>query len=228
MGRSATYDRRRILERAEQAQRKGKVRRAIGLYRWVLAVERNNAQLHARLAPLLARTGQPFDAWQSYQHCAETALREGREERALALYRDATRVLPRERLAWQGLADLLVRRGEEREALEVLMQGSRQLRGRTHRPQAIHLLREARRIAPWHAGCVLSLARLLSRASQREEARLLLEGLSGRVSGSELRRVRAAQLRLERTLVALGRWLRACVRGEREDADTALGAKAAS
>lgn len=208
MARSSVYDRRRILEKAEQAQRAGQHRKAITLYRWVLAVERNNPHLHARLAPLLARTGERFDAWQSYRRCAETALRENREERAMALYRDATRMLPREIQAWQSLARLLARRGEEREAVSILVEACAHFDKRSLRPQAIHLLRRARVIDPWHPDAVLALARLLARSRQREEARLLLDGLGGRAQGRALRRVRGAQLRLDGTVSALWRWLR--------------------
>ena len=212
VGQAAAYDRRKILERAEQAQRAGRTRKAIALYRWVLAVERNNPQLHARLAPLLARTGDHFDAWQSLRRCAEAALRENREERAVALYRDATRMLPRELQAWMNLGRLLAKRGEEREAVAVLIEGSRHFDTRKLRSQAIHLLRRARLVSPWDAECVLALARQLSRSAQREEARLLLEGLASRAPASQLRRVRAAQLRIDGNPASLWRWLRSCFR----------------
>ncbi len=216
MSRATVYDRRKILEEAEQAQRRGQVRKAIGLYRWVLAVERNNPQLHARLAPLLARVGEDFDAWLSFRRCAETALREKREERAMALYHDATRALPRESQAWQSLAHLLAKRGEEREALAVLLEGSRHFRTRKLRCRAIHLLRRSRVIAAWDPECVLELARLLARTSQREEALILLEGLAGRSEGMALRRVRGAQLRIEGSLGACWRWLRCVITSEQE------------
>ena len=48
------YDRARILEEAARARARNKRWRAIELYRWILAVEPNNADLHAKLAPLLA------------------------------------------------------------------------------------------------------------------------------------------------------------------------------
>lgn len=213
MARSRVYDRRKILEQAEQAQRRGQTRKAIRLYRWVLGVEHNNPQLHARLAPLLARNGEHFDAWVSYRRCAETALREKREERALALYRDATRALPHEVEAWQTLAHLLVRRGDSREALAVLLEGSKGFKKRHQQAAAIYLLRRARAIDPWQADCVLALVRRLARNAQREEALILLEGLAGRTTGTELRRVRAAQVRIDGSVGACWRWLRCVATG---------------
>ncbi len=56
------YDRLRVLEAAERARSRKKRHKAIELYRWVLAIEPNNVELYAKLAPLLAQTGQNFEA----------------------------------------------------------------------------------------------------------------------------------------------------------------------
>lgn len=210
---SQQYDRQRLLEAAGQARARNKRRKAISLYRWVLAVERNNAELHAKLAPLLAETGQDFDAWISFRTSAQAALREGREDKALAVYREASQHLPREIEAWQSLARILAKRGEEEEAVEVLLEGSRSFRSPYLRPQAIHLLRRARAISPWHFETVLELASLLRSTQQREEARLLLDGLAHRSKGRYLQRVRRAELRLDPGLVSLWRFLTSGVRG---------------
>jgi Tfp pilus assembly protein PilF len=210
---SNVYDRRRILEEAAKARVKGKRRKAIKLYRWVLAVERSNADLHAKLAPLLAESGQDFDAWSSFRTAAHVALREGRDDKALGLYRDATQHLPQEIQAWQGLARLLARRGEQAEAIETLLEGSRQFRAQWARPHAISLLRKARSVDPWHFETVLELATHLTRADQLEEARLLLDGLAERGAG-DMRKVRAAQLRVDRSPTAIWRWLQSLVNNE--------------
>ncbi|MGH0032828.1 MAG: tetratricopeptide repeat protein [Myxococcota bacterium] len=211
------YDRQRLLEAAAQARARGKRRRAISLYRWVLAVERNNAELHAKLAPLLAETGQEFDAWQSFRLTAQAALREGREDKALAVYREAAQALPREIEAWQSVARVLAKRGDEQEAVEALLEGSRHFRTPYLRPQAVHLLRRARTVAPWHFETVIELAGLLGRTDQREEARMLLEGLSQRSKGRYLRRVRKAELRLDPGLATLWRFLRSGLRSEPDE-----------
>ena len=48
------YDRSRILDEAAHARAKKRRKKAIALYRRVLAVERHNAELHAKIAPLLS------------------------------------------------------------------------------------------------------------------------------------------------------------------------------
>jgi tetratricopeptide (TPR) repeat protein len=207
MGLGQRFDREVLLEQASRARSKRNWRRAIALYRELLAVEPNSVELHERLAPLLAATRQEFDAWNSYRVVAHAALREGREDRAIAVFREAAGVLPREIQAWQGLARLLVRQSEPDAAIEVLLEGSRQFRSHFHRPQAIHLLRRARTIDPWHFETVLELALHLGRADQQTEAQLLLEGLAERCQERQLRRVRTAALAVAPGARSLLRWL---------------------
>jgi tetratricopeptide (TPR) repeat protein len=208
MGRTeARYDRELLLEEAARARSKRQRRRAISLYRHVLSMERSSIEIHERLAPLLAETDQEFDAWISYRTVAQAALREGREDRAIAVFREATRAIPREIQAWQGLARLLVRQAQDDEAIEVLIEGSRQFRAHWTRPQAIHLLRRARTIQPWHFETVLELSRHLARSDQAVEARMLLDGLTERCHGPRLRRVRAARIAVTPGPRALFDWL---------------------
>ena len=74
------FDRDEILEQASRARSRRQWRRAISLYRELLALEPNSVELHERLAPLLAQTHQEFDAWNSYRAIAHAALREGRRK----------------------------------------------------------------------------------------------------------------------------------------------------
>ncbi len=203
----ARFDREVILEQAARARSKRQWRRAIALYRQVLAVEPNSIDIHERLAPLLAGTRQEFDAWNSYRAIAHAALREGREDRAIAVFREAAHALPQEIQTWQGLARLLVRQSDPDAAIEVLLEGSRQFRTSFQRPQAIHLLRRARAIDPWHFEAVLELALHLGRADQAIEATMLLEGLAERCQSRQLRRVRTAALTVAPGARSLLRWL---------------------
>lgn len=205
--RAQAYDRQRLLEAAAQAKARNKRHKAIALYRRVLALERHNLELHARLAPLLAETGQSFDAWIHYRTTAQAALREGREDKALAVYREASQRLPREIEAWLSLARMQARRGDEAGAVETLLEGSRSFRTPYLRPQAIHLLRRARALQPWHFETVIELATLLGSCDQRDEAGLLLDALAQRSRGYYLRSVRRAELRIRPGPAGLWRYL---------------------
>ena len=211
------YDRSRILEAASKARARRRYRRAASLLRRILVVEPSNLELHARLAPLLATSGQGFDAWASYQICAQAALREKRLDRASNVYREAVRYLPRELEAWRKLANIERQRGHAQQAVEILLEGRQNFRARRRRPQAIGLLRRAHEIAPWTPEIVLDLARTLGRSDQECEAQLLLEKLAQRVSGRRLRRVRSAQWRIAPTLI--NTWRLAATLGALRDAD---------
>jgi tetratricopeptide (TPR) repeat protein len=216
MLRDPRYDRSRLLEEAARASAGRRTARAIALYRWVLAIEPHNADIHLRLAPLLAQRRQAFDAWLCFQDAARAFARNGRPDRALAIYRQAAALLPREVQVWQVIARIEHRAGRTRAAVETLVEGSRALRRGRLRPQAIHLLRLARELEPWHFDAVHELARLLVRSQQREEARILLRGLSHRCGGRRLRCVRAQQLRLSPTPGHLWGWLSAALRSAPE------------
>lgn len=200
-------DLRLILERAARARVRGQGRRAVRLFRLALALDRGSLDVHEKLAPLLAAAGQDFDAWNSYRALAHAALRAGRDDRAIAVYREATHALPREIQAWQGLARLLVRQREDAAAVEALLEGSRQFRSHWNRPEAIHLLRRARTIAPWHFDAVLELAGHLARSDQKDEARMLLDALHERCEPHQQPRLRAAVLAVSPGPRALWSWL---------------------
>jgi tetratricopeptide (TPR) repeat protein len=208
-GRRLAYDRKRILAEAERARGKGRSRRAIFLYRQVLAAEPNNAELHARIAPLLAKSGEAFDAWQSYRHAAQALVEAKKTEDALRLYRDACERLPRRIETWLAAAQLERSRGRHNEAKKLLLAGRARMRARGRRPEAIALLKSVREIEPWEPEVVLDLARLLAKSRQQPEATSLLEQLAERGSGSLARRVRGVLWRMHPSLRNTWAWLRA-------------------
>jgi tetratricopeptide (TPR) repeat protein len=163
------YDRGRILQAAAHAQQKKRRRKAIALYRQVLAVEPGNAELHTRLATLLAHKRERFDAWMSYRRAAQAQLQEGNVQDALTALREAVRLLPDEFDAWLQLGRVERKEGQARHAQQTLLRGAQQFR--RDRPRAIHLLRRAREIEPWDFPTVSQLARLLARTRQRDEGR---------------------------------------------------------
>ena len=123
--RTKHYDRTRILFEATQARSKKRWKKTIALYRRILAVERHAPQIHAKVASLLAATGQHFDAWVSFQIVARACLRGGRGGDSLAVYRDAAGHLPGEIHVWQSIARPQVKRGRRRAALEALIERTR-------------------------------------------------------------------------------------------------------
>ena len=85
--RNPIYDRSRLLRTAAGARTKGRRKKAIELYRKILAVEPNDAQVHRKIAPLLAETKQRDDSWKSYQRAAERLRGQGFADQAIGVLR---------------------------------------------------------------------------------------------------------------------------------------------
>lgn len=197
------------MDAAGREAARGKKRRAIALYRSVLVAEPGNLEVHRALAPLLAETGDPLEAWVSYRSVARAHERSRDYERALDVLRDAAERLPQKIEAWLAVARVERRLGRPKAALRALLAGRSHQTRRRQRPAALYLLREALSHAPWEPEIVIDLAALLSRCGRKQEATLWLDGLAERADSNDRRRIRAAQLRLIPSLANAWLWLRA-------------------
>jgi tetratricopeptide (TPR) repeat protein len=206
-GRKRTYDRSRLLDLATRAAGRRRHKRAVSLYREILAVDPNDLLVHRKIAPLLARIGQPADAWESYRRAAEQLGKQGFVEQAIGVYREACVHLPREPRLWLALADLELARRRPVDAVNALLDGSRRLRSRRTRGDALNLLQRARKIQPTAFEPGYQLAGLLAGIGARDRAMRILEELVSRASGRELRRVRWRLFFLSPTPAAAWRWL---------------------
>ena len=221
------YDRKKLIDRAAALERGWRWRKALAIYRQVLAAEPHSAELHARVAPLLARTGRRIEAWESFKIAIDARLRGGDDASARTLQQQAVRLLPDCPEPVRALAKAELARQRGHEAIRLLVDGSRRMSRLRSRGAAILLLRDARTIEPWNAGVVLSLCRQLARDGQPAEALFLLDHLEQRSQGDQLRAVRALQWRIEPSLRHSWRWLGA-VREQRRQGSPGVGGAAAS
>jgi len=206
--RERPYDRTEVLGAADRARARGRLRKAIAGYRRVLAADPDDAAVHAKLAPLLARRGEAAGALQSFRAAAQGQLEAGFPDRALAVYVRASGFFPGEAPLWEAIARLHLGRGRRASAVQALLEGGRTL-SRTVRPKAIGLLRQALELEPRHLECTLALAGILPGYGGRDEALDLLRRLAPEVAGRARRRVRRAIFRISPTPGNLWRWLRA-------------------
>jgi tetratricopeptide (TPR) repeat protein len=203
------YDRSRLLAQAARARSKGNAKKAIANLQKVLEHEPTNADIHRRIAPLLATAKQPANAWASYRIAVASLIRAGFLDQAVGVLREAAGCLRRERCVWEELSEVEQQRGRPVDAHQALLDGRGQFRARRDRPDAIRLLLRARKLAPDHFDANYDLARLLVRSGARGPAARILAELATRARGSELRRARRGQLLLAPSPGALWRWLRA-------------------
>ena len=174
-------DVRQLHRRADRARLKGRLRKAVRLYRSVLVHLPDEPSVHRKLAPLLARRSCPEDAWQSYQIACRSLTERGFDRHAGGLLREAVELLPRNVLAWQCLAEIEESLGRTADARGTLLEGRRHFRGRRRRTDAMALLSTAHRLDPDDLELGLDLARQLRRAGRAGRAQEVLYGLLQRV-----------------------------------------------
>lgn len=203
------YDRSQTLAEAEKARGQGRTAKAIKLYRAVLAKEPNDAVVHGKIAPLLARRKRlRGEALASFRLAAQGQLKAGFTDRAIALFVQAAAHFPLETELWEEIARLDHVRGRRADAIDALLEGAGHLgKGKPTRQEGMRLLRKALEIEPWHLESTLQLARLLARDGDKQEALALLDDVAGRVRGRGRRRVRRAMFRISPTPANAWRWL---------------------
>lgn len=213
LGRKKGYDRKRLLGQASKARGRGRLKKAVELYRQVLAVEPRNADLHRKVAPLLAKTKKPDESLKSYRFAAEELLRGGFVDQAIGVYREAVAHLPPQHELFIAISDLELERGRKPDAIGALLQGRKVFRRWRDRSEAILLLLRVRKLDPNHLDATLDLALLLAKSGNRSRGLRLLDEQAVRLRGRWLRRVRARQFRLAPGFGSGWRWLRALLRG---------------
>lgn len=202
-----SYDRKRVLEKASRLRQRGKRKKAIELYRKVLADEPENIELHRRLGPLLAATRKREEALHHFGQAAQGLAARGFPDKAVGLCREAVGFYPTEVVIWEAISDLQLERKRRVEAFDALLEGRAHMRGRRLRGNAIRLLKRARVIDPDAVDLQIDLARLLARSRQRAQARAILDRLAGTTRGRDRRRVLGARLRISPTPMGLLRWM---------------------
>jgi tetratricopeptide (TPR) repeat protein len=207
------YSRSAIIEAAGKAQAKGQTKKAIAEYLKVLKADPDDHVVHGKVAPLLAKTKQFSESWSSFKAAGEGYNLGGFGEKALSIYVQATRCVPLEVEAWETVTRLQLNRGLRADSVNTLLKGHRYFRRRDLRQKAVHLLRKAWEITPWHFEVTFELARLLAKTGEKEEALRLLHGLLEREQSRNLRRIRGAILKISPTPASAWQWLRAALSG---------------
>jgi tetratricopeptide (TPR) repeat protein len=202
-----------LLDQAAQARGRGRLKKAVELYRQVLEVEPRNAELHRKVAPLLARANKPDESLESYKTAAEALIRGGFIEQAIGVYREAMQQLPPQREFFMALSDLELQRRRKPDAIAALLEGRKNFRSRRNRSDAIVLLFRVRKLEPHHLDATLDLALVLAKSGNRDHALRLLDEQAARRRGPALRRVRARIFRVMPRFGTGWRFIRALVRG---------------
>ncbi len=208
-----TPSRNKILEAAERARVRGRLRRAIAGYKRLLKNSPEDHLVHLKLAPLLARARRFEESWLSFEAACRGFLDAGFREKALGVYMQAARYMPKRVEVWQRISELQLERGLKADAVETLIKGHKYLRGRRTRPKAIELLKKALEIAPKDHDIAVKLAGLLSKENKKDEALGVLYSLVPFECGKKLRNTRWTIFKISPSLKNLFLFLRTTLKG---------------
>jgi len=203
------FNRTEVLAAADVARARGRRKAAIVGYRRLLEANPLDLTVHAKIAPLLAASGDREAALTSFRTAADGQAKAGFHERALSLFIQAAEHYPDEEPLWPEIARLHLQRGRRAEAVAVLTEGGWRLYLARQYGIAERVLKLALQFEPYDADATAILARAVRRAGRRDEAVALLVGLAGRVQGRRLSAVRGLAFRLHPTAGHLWAWLRA-------------------
>lgn len=205
--RQKTYDRESCLEAAAREQSRGRIRKAVAHYMRALEADPEDHFVHAKVAPLLARMQKFEEAWESFRLAASRYFATGFSQKAIGIYSQAAKFMPRNPEVWEAMAYVYVQQGKKADAVATLYKGHGFFTHGPHKDKAVTMLRKAFALDPWNFGVTFALARLVKRTDP-VEALGLLEGISMRVKGRELRQVRSAMFRTQPGFTMAWRWLK--------------------
>lgn len=205
--REKPYDRESCLEAAAKAQARGRLRKAVDNYMKVLAADPEDHLIHAKVAPLLARMKKFEESWDSFRIAASRYFASGFGNKAIGIYSQAARFMPRNPEVWEAMAHVYVQQGKKADAVATLHKGHGFFAHGRDKHKAVIMLRKAFALEPWNFAVTFDLAKLVKKTDP-VEALGLLEGLSSRTGGRDLRKVRSAMFRTEPSFTMAWRWLK--------------------
>lgn len=197
-----------VLAKADKLRVKGKYAKAVAEYRKALLLDPADADVLAKIAPLLVKLGQREEALREFRAAADAYVKRGFVDRAIAVHSQAAAAYPKESALWETLGRLHQERGRKADGIKALLAGASHCKGKQGRPAALKLLRQALSYDPLHIDATIGLARLLKADGQRAAARALLDELAGRIRGPAQKRVHGARFKLFPGPGTLLRWLR--------------------
>lgn len=177
---AGSYDRNAVLREAEKHRLRGGIRKAIREYEKVLAVDQQDMEAHAKVAPLYIRIGRRDKAKASLRRVVAWYEKQGFVDKAVAMLRLALKLDRRDLAARLHLADLLLAKGLPASALKLLERARRAFCGKEFLRQALAVEEKILSIAPDDFRAQAAKARLLSKVGKGREARELLLTMEAR------------------------------------------------
>ena len=160
---------RALLEIAQQHEKKGNLAKAAKAYSEHLSNSPSDSRILLRLAEIRERLGEDSVAAEAFHELGMMHIKDGIETKAAAAFRRALDLMPAHTASVGPLAELLVRNGKKRDAVNTLETGSRAAAASGDLPGQLKMLERAAQLDEG-LGSKLAYAQCLAENGQKTEA----------------------------------------------------------
>lgn len=163
-------NKRKILESAQKYFQKGAYDKALKEYRALLEADPRDSNVRLKVGDIHLRVGQKEEAIAAYLKVAHAFMHDGFDAKAVALFKQITKIDPERTDVGVSLAELYQRLGLTSEAVSALQTAADALHKQGRKREALELLRKMASFDPTNTTSRLKVADLLKQADLHDEA----------------------------------------------------------
>ena len=163
-------NKRKILESAQKYFQKGAYDKALKEYRALLEADPRDSNVRLKVGDIHLRLGQKDEAIAAYLKVANGFMHDGFDAKAVALFKQITKIDPARVDVCVSLAELYQRLGLTSEAMAALQTAADAFHKQGRKREALELLRKMASFDPTNTTSRLKIADLLKQADLRDEA----------------------------------------------------------
>jgi tetratricopeptide (TPR) repeat protein len=166
----AAINKRKLLESAQKNLQKGALDKALKDYQDLLAADPRDANVRLKVGDLQLKRGNADEAITAYLKVADQFMRAGFDAKAVAIYKQVTKIDAKRFDVYVPLADLYQRIGLTQDAMLALQTAAEAYQKDGRRREALDLLRRMASLDPTNTTSRLKVAELLHQEKLPEEA----------------------------------------------------------
>jgi tetratricopeptide (TPR) repeat protein len=163
-------NKRKILQSAQKHMQKGALDKALKDYASLLKADPNDINIRLKVGDICLKQGKTDDAVSSYLKVAQQFMKDGFDSKAIALYKQVTKIDPKRHDVYLPLSELYQRLGLNSDALKALQTAADAFYREGDKDRALDLLRKMANFDPSNTTNRLRVAELLRQEGREAEA----------------------------------------------------------
>jgi len=169
-GNTVALNKRKILDAAQKYLQKGSLDRALKEYQKVVDADPRDTNVRLKVGDVLLRQGRNEEAIQAYRDVAERFMKDGFDAKAVALFKQITKIDPKRYEIYEPLAELYQRLGLSSEAMSTLQAAAEAHQREGRKKEGLALLRKMASLDPSNTATRIKIAELLWKEGLQDEA----------------------------------------------------------